>query len=348
MSSPEVWNVGGQAVIEGVMMRSPRCLAVAVRRANGEIVIKEDRWVSVWEKLRFLRWPFFRGGVVFFEALHNGIKALSFSAAQAGLESEEGEAEPSSGEMSKMAVTLTIAFSLVVGFAVFAALPHFVTWLTGLWLGSDALQSGTSVSFHLVDGAIKIAVFVAYLALISRMPDIRRVFQYHGAEHKSIYCYENGEDLTVENARRYTTFHPRCGTSFVLIVLLISIVMFSIVFPLLPVPTGSAVLNQVIYVFIKIPLMFPVAGVAYELVRMSGRHANHPLVRVLTWPGLMLQRITTKEPTDAQLEIALVALQKALWRERVGAAEKVATIDEEGLEVYPSYADFATTVQQAA
>ena len=323
--NPKSCDVGGQAVLEGVMMRSPKCLAIAVRKPSGEIVLKEDVWVSIWDKLKFLRKPFLRGGVVLFESLHNGIKALSFSARHAGLEPvKQGEAAK---EPTSLAITGTIVFSLAIGIAMFVALPHFLTWLAGKGLGNEGLQGGQSVSFHLVDGLIKMSIFVGYLWAISRMKEIHRVFQYHGAEHKSIWTYEKGEDLTVENARKNTRLHPRCGTSFLIIVLMVSIFIFSTVFPFMPRFSETTWLNQLAYVFIKIPLMFPVAGLAYEATKLSGKYPKSPLVRVFTWPGLMLQKITTQEPDDAQLEIALAALRTTLWRERVGAA--VASRDEE-------------------
>ena len=317
-------SVGGQAILEGVMMRSPHSLAVAVRRPNVEIVVKEDRWVSIWERARFLRKPFLRGAVVLFESLHNGMKALTFSADQAsrGIEGEP-EGGPEQAPLSDLALFGTILVSIAFGFALFAALPHFLTWLAGTVLGNASLASGKDLGFQVVDGILKIGVLVGYLALISRMPDIQRVFQYHGAEHKSIYCYEDGKALTVENARGYTTLHPRCGTSFLLITVVVSILLFSAVFPLLPTISETKWLNQLAYVFIKLPLMFPVAGIAYEMTRLSARYPNNPVVRVFTWPGLQLQHITTREPDDTQLEIALVALQMTLRREhalQAGAA----------------------------
>lgn len=318
-------SVGGQAILEGVMMRSPNSLAIAVRRANGEIVVREDRWVSIWHRARWLRKPFLRGAVVLAESMHNGVKALSFSANEAavGLPPEEGGAatnpdgtpqEPE--KLSDLAIAGTLAVSLLFGFALFAALPHFLTWLAGTVLGNASLASGKDLGFQVVDGIIKIAILIGYMAAISRLPDIQRVFQYHGAEHKSIYCYESGQDLTVANARRFTTLHPRCGTSFLLITVVTSIILFSAIFPLLPEVSSVKALNQLAYVFIKLPLMFPVAGIAYEATRLSARFPNNPLVKAFTWPGLMLQHITTKEPDDSQLEIALVALQMTLRREQ--------------------------------
>ncbi len=367
-------SVGGQAILEGVMMRSPHSLAIAVRRPNGEIVVKEDRWVSIWDKAKWLRKPFLRGAVVLFESMHNGMKALTFSADEAAKFLDEQEAaqapalaqadsslhadgpakndavakveavaptaKAAAGGMSQLAIVGTIAVSIAFGFALFAALPHFLTWAAGHLLGSEALLSGKDLGFQVVDGIIKIAVLVGYMALISRMPDIQRVFQYHGAEHKSIYCHEKGLPLTVANARTFTTLHPRCGTSFLLITVVTSIVLFSVIFPLLPEISDKKWLNQLAYVFVKLPLMFPVAGIAYEMTRLSARFPSNPIVRAFTWPGLQLQYITTKEPDDSQLEIALVALQMTLRRELAIAAGQPLPEGDQNAVVFPSYAAF--------
>jgi uncharacterized protein YqhQ len=347
-------SVGGQAILEGVMMRSPHSLAIAVRRASGEIVVKEAAWHSIWEKARWLRKPFLRGAVVLFESLHNGISALTFSANEAarelpveGAEGKPADAKPPTDSgASNLAIAGTIALSVAFGFGMFAALPHFITWLAGVMLGSESLASGKDFGFQIVDGIVKIVFLVGYMALISRMKDIKRVFQYHGAEHKSIYCYEAGLPLTVANARTFSRQHPRCGTSFLLITVVVSILLFSVVFPFLPRISSTGWLNQLAYVFIKIPLMFPVAGIAYEATRLSARHPRNLFVRGFTWPGLMLQNITTQEPDDTQLEIALVALQKTLWREaqlQQNAAAGLPVGDAEPL-VFPTYDAFVSSI----
>jgi uncharacterized protein YqhQ len=351
-------SVGGQAILEGVMMRSPHSLAIAVRRPGGEIVVKEDAWHSIWERAKVLRRPLLRGAVVLFESLYNGIQALTFSADQAARHADNGPQRPdASGAapqeapvgkgddaevLGSWAIAGTIALSLALGFGLFAALPHFLTWLAGIALGNKDLASGKALAFQAVDGVVKVAFLVGYLAAIARLPEIRRVFQYHGAEHKSIWCYEDGHALTVENARSYTTLHPRCGTSFLLITVVVSILLFSVVFPLMPDISERKWLNQLAYVFIKVPLMFPVAGIAYEATRLSARFPRNPIVRLFTWPGLMLQHITTKEPDDQQLEIALVALQMTLRREAaLAAGDSAASVVQEP-EVFDSYAAFLT------
>ena len=342
-------NVGGQAIIEGIMMRSPHSLAIAIRRASGEIVVTERPWEAIWSRLKFLRLPFIRGSVVLIEALVNGIQALYFSAHHAMLDEEErlrreenGEegAEPETplnpdelddkdGAVSRWALYGTIVLSLGLGFALFKGLPHLLTTFVGL--------QTDQVLFHVIDGLIKITLFIGYILLVARLPDMRRVFQYHGAEHKSIYAYENGEDLTVENARKYTTLHPRCGTSFILIVLLSSIFIFMVVFPFLPRFHPHWFVNALLQVAVKLPLMLPIAGLAYEFQRFSSRHMDHWLIRLATKPGLWMQLITTKEPDDSQLEIALVALRKALWRESVGVDDLYDK--ERKIEVYRNLAE---------
>ena len=311
-------NVGGQAVIEGIMMRTPHAFTVAVRTPSGEISVRDDAWQSIWERYRFLRWPFLRGSVVMLESLINGMQALAFSANEAYPE-EAGEGGGKGGKGDKLSqaqIAGTLAMSLAMGMAFFVALPHLLTWGLGLLLGTEALDPNGAL-FHLVDGVIKLLLFLGYLIGISYMEDIRRVFQYHGAEHKVIYAYEAGEALTVENARKYTTLHPRCGTSFLMFVVLVSIFLFTAVFPLLlpsmqELPT---LVRHLAMVAIKIPLMLPIAGISYEAIKWSGKYPDNALLGLLSRPGLWMQRITTKEPSDDQLEVALVALKRALDRE---------------------------------
>jgi len=190
----------------------------------------------------------------------------------------------------------------------------------------------------LIDGVIKVLIFVIYLMVISLMPDIRRVFMYHGAEHKSLYAYEAGDELTVDNARKYTTKHPRCGTSFILIVLLVSIVVFAAIFPLMPELQGlSKLLKNLVYVLIKIPLLVPIAGISYELIRLAGEKKDNPVLRAMSLPGVWLQHITTREPSDDQIEVALAALNTALLMEE----------EQNNGDGIPSRKDGTEHVQQA-
>lgn len=298
------FNVGGQAVLEGVMMRSPSALAVAVRKSNGEVAIKEGPWKSITTRIPLLSWPFFRGGIILIEALINGLDALTFSANQA-LEDETDE------EMGVWAMALTIVVSFGLGILLFVALPHYLSLLLGR---IGPLSFGVrSIAFHSIDGLLKLSFFLGYILLISRIKEIGRVFEYHGAEHKSIFAYEAGKDLTVENAREYTTLHPRCGTAFILIVLILSILIFSLVFPLIiSADQERGWMINILYVFIKILLMMPIAGVAYEFNRFASRHMDRTLLKLAVMPGLWVQKLTTREPTDDQIEIALIALKKAL------------------------------------
>jgi len=288
------------------MMRSPHALVVAVRRPGGEVVYKETRWLPLSERYPLLKWPVLRGGVILFETLANGIQALSFSASQA-LEEEDKELSP-------WALGLTIGFAFALAIALFVVIPHLVT----LWIGKIGpwLFSVESFAFHALDGVVKVALFLLYLWAISLSKDIRRVFQYHGAEHKSIYAYEAGENLTVANARKYSTLHPRCGTAFLLMVLVFSIALFSLVFPALPrFSSVPAALRTAVYIVAKILLLVPIAGLSYEWIRFSGRAMPHPVIRWLMQPGLWLQRLTTREPSDDQVEIGLCALTRALTLE---------------------------------
>jgi len=330
--SPATTTVGGQAVLEGVMMRSPKSFVVAVRRADGQIVVREQGWETLLGSFKPLRWPLLRGSIVLVESLWNGLSALNFSAEQSLPEEErkgESPAAPrqaTAKEKASLAGTLVFSFALAMG--LFVGAPHLLTWLLGVVL---KLPLGTDTfAFHAIDGVFKLLIFLAYLGGISLMPEIRRVFQYHGAEHKAIWTYEKGEALTPENAAKHPRLHPRCGTSFLLIVLSISILLFAAVFPFIPKLSDVAVLNHLAMILIKLPLMLPVAGISYELQRLSARPGCPGFVRWLFAPGMMLQRITTGEPSKDQLEIAVVALSRSLAREEGKAAE-------EGVKLYRDF-----------
>lgn len=286
------------------MMRSPKAMAIVCRRPSGELVVKDEVWRSISGRLKFLRWPFFRGTVVFIEAMVNGIQALTFSANQALEEEEEG------GPLSPWAMAGTIALALALAVGLFVVAPHVLSLLLGRAFDSEI--GVRSVSFHVIDGILKVAFFIGYIAAISLLKDIKRLFMYHGAEHMSIHTYEAKEPLTVAFARRHSTLHPRCGTAFLLLVLLISIAFFALVFPFLPRPQGPGWLVQAAFIGVKMLLLLPIAGTAYEVTRLAGKHPDNPWVRPLIWPGLVLQRLTTKRPTDDQLEVALCALESAL------------------------------------
>jgi len=261
------------------------------------------------EKWPFLKKPFLRGCIVLYEALFNGIQALTYSAQEALGEEEE--------KLSPFALGGTIALALGGAVLLFVVIPHLATLGIGALAGTDL--GVRSVWFHVIDGVIKVSIFVGYILMISLMKEIRRVFQYHGAEHKSIHAYEKGEELTIENARKYPTLHARCGTAFLLLVLVFSIFLFTAVFPLLPKDIiGNKILTNVFYILVKIVLLLPIAGCSYEFIRLGEKYDN-PVLRTLLLPGMWLQKLTTREPSDDQIEVALVALKKTLEKEEIWA-----------------------------
>ena len=305
-------NVGGQAVIEGVMMRAPRTMTVAVRVPSGEILLKKDPLRILSDEWKFLKWPILRGTIALFSSLALGLKALNFSANCAMEEAKTGSGDRSGDRstgkpMTDLAVGLTMALSVGLGLALFFYLPLFIT--QGLKNVMPATQS-SSLMFNMVDGVIRMTLFLLYIFAISRMKDIRRVFEYHGAEHKVIYAYEAGEALTVDNARKYSTLHPRCGTSFLLIVMVLSILVFSFV------PKSAPFYMKALSRVVLIPF---IAGLSYEFIKLSSKKKDNPVMKALTTPGLWLQKLTTREPSDDQLEVALRALSEAIDGENKGA-----------------------------
>lgn len=302
-------SIGGQAVLEGVMMRSPHFVATAVRTPTGSVKIRSARFESISSRIPFFKKPVIRGVVTLIESMIQGIHSLSFSATIA---SEEEQGEP----ISQWAIAGSMLTAFALGMALFVALPHVVTAIV---TSPEYLNiSASSPGFHLIDGGLKMVILLTYVYLIGLMKDIHRVFQYHGAEHKSIYAFEQGEDLIVENAKRHTTLHPRCGTSFLLFLVLISVIVFSILFPLLGLSTlsNNKILNHLFMIFAKIVLMLPVAGISYEFIKACSIRMNKPFFRMLIWPGLTLQNLTTREPDEGQLEIALIALRQVLLLEK--------------------------------
>jgi uncharacterized protein YqhQ len=290
--------IGGQAVLEGVMMRSLTGYSVAVRQPNGEVAIKKDKLVSITAKYPFLKFPVLRGSVVLIQSLILGMRALNYSASVA-TENEAGEQE-----MSNWAMASTMLVAMVVGLGVFILAPLGITNLIRHFF---APHMG-NIAYNAIDGVLRAVFFFIYIISISFMDDIKRVFQYHGAEHKTVYTFEANEELTVENARTKSTLHPRCGTSFLMFVMAISILVFSLVPS--TVPFAVKFLARVVL----IPL---IAGLAYEVIRFSARHLGNPVCRLLTRPGMLLQKITTKEPDDLQLAVAIIALKEALMFDAV-------------------------------
>lgn len=293
-------QVGGQAVIEGVMMRSPSMVSVACRRADGSIIVRQHPYISIGARFKILALPILRGAVVLMEALMLGVHALIFSGDVAMVDESNRKNRQGSGSRpgdrttwQKIWVGLTVAFAFALGIGLFFYVPLLLTE----WLGAR-----TGFWFNLVDGVIRLIFFLAYLMLIARMKDIRRVFEYHGAEHKSIFAFENGAGLTPENARQCTRFHPRCGTSFLLIVMVVAIVVF--MFLGRPTTIGERLLRLA---FVPV-----IGGMSYELIRLSDKGYHSSFWRIFIAPGLWLQRLTTNEPDRGQLEVAIVALKAAL------------------------------------
>lgn len=285
-------NIGGQAVIEGVMMRSPSCIATAVRKPSGEIVYKKTKISSKKGKLAEV--PFIRGAVMLFDALVLGVKELTFSANEA--EEKEGE------QITQKEAILTTIVSLGLGIGLFIVLPSLI----GSFLFFD-----NKLYSNILEAVLRLIFFILYIWLISFSKDVKRVYQYHGAEHKSIYAYENQLELTPENAKKFTTLHPRCGTSFLLIVMFIAIIVFSTIDFIFPTP-ATVVGKILVKVLLRVLLMPLIAGISYEIQRYSSKHLNNPIIKAIAFPGLSLQRITTKEPDLQQLEVAIVAIKAAL------------------------------------
>lgn len=297
MSEEKKPNIGGQAVIEGVMMRAPNKFVIAVRQPDGKIALKRED-IKI-DSNKILKKPLLRGLIALYDSVVLGIKALNFSAEKAMPE----EYEKNGGKSSKTETYLSMALGLALGIGLFLYLPLL---LTDLSKKIFPLVSESFLVFNLVDGMLRIMFFILYLIIISRMKDIQRVFAYHGAEHKSIFAFEKGLDLTVENARKMSRLHPRCGTSFLLIVLIVSIFVFSLI------PKDSHFLIKLGSRIVFMPL---IAGISYEILKLSGRHSDNLIVKILIAPGLWLQKITTREPDDSMLEVAILSIKEAVRKD---------------------------------
>ncbi len=348
--------IGGQAVLEGVMMRAPKSFAVVVRRGDGSLLVRERAMPE--RPGGIARWPLFRGVASVVESLKLGGEALRFSAEQLerDLAAQTGGAGPGRGALGVLGAFGLSLFALVtddargpgpgpgpgtagdggarsareagaqsrgtwlmlaVALAFFVAIPQAAAAGASRVLGLGLEVQ--SAPFQAITGAFKLAVVVGYLLAIRRIPEIRRVFQYHGAEHKTISAYEAGEPLTVERAREKTTLHPRCGTTFLVMVALVSILVFTAIGAALPrIRTGSALLDNVAFFLEKLPFLPVVAAFTFELQRVLARRCTTGPLRALLWPGFVVQRITTAEPSDDQLEVALASLRATLFRQEAG------------------------------
>lgn len=314
------------------MMRSPRGIAIAVRRPDKSIALRESDWKPMLASPAW-KLPLLRGVATMVDAMHAGYAALGWSGEQQLTEDEKAQVQES--RLGRLVYVVPALFAL----GLFVAAPQGLTYLAGRYLGlgsSDLLDP----RFHAATAGAKLLILLSYLLLISRFRDIQRFFQYHGAEHKVISTHEAGLELTVENARAQTTLHPRCGTTFLVVVVLISAIVFAVVLPfVMPfMPRFEGLLGHVFAFLIKLPLLPVIAAVAYELQRISARYCTTGPLRALLWPGFLVQKITTREPTDDQLEIALVALRAAIWRQH--AVGELPRGDESPI-VYASFDEFA-------
>ena len=284
-------DIGGQAVIEGVMMRSGNLYSVAVRNPEKEIILKKEK---IKELPKPLKWPLLRGVVGLAQSLSIGIRALLYSAEVSGHEEETP---------STFSLYMTVITAFAIGIGLFLLLPLYGTRLLGIVYQPI---SDSSLIFNLVDGVIRVLVFLIYILSICLSKDIRRVFQYHGAEHKAVNAFEAGVELTPENTDKYSTLHPRCGTSFLLVVMMISILIFSLI------PKDWSFIEKFLSRLVLIPL---IAGSSYEFIKYSSKKMSNPFVRILAMPGLWLQKLTTGIPSHDQLEVAISALKEVLEKD---------------------------------
>lgn len=296
---PRSTKVGGQAVIEGVMMIAPQKVSIAVRNPEGDIIVDVHERNQRFKKMRIFRWFFFRGIVSLIEMLYEGLNAINYSAKIAFQQEEERPKRRGEGFLSGAFTFIAVALALFI----FLFLPIFIASTTGL--------DSRPVLFNMVTGGLRIIFFIGYILAISLIPEVKRLFQYHGAEHKSIFCWEDGKALTFENCAPYQTRHPRCGTSFIFVVLIVAIIFFALidtlVFTVWKIP--SIKLLRLVIHLCCLPFLI---GISYEIIRFAGNHKQNPILRILLGPGLAFQYITTKEPNRQQLEVGFAALRSAL------------------------------------
>ncbi|NLL66107.1 MAG: DUF1385 domain-containing protein [Clostridiaceae bacterium] len=326
----EIWrkpkvcsNIGGEALIEGVMMRGNNKIAMSVRKTTGEIYTETKPSVPVTKKHKFLGLPFIRGGVSLIESMLVGVRVLMESAELVDFTEEDEKESKFDLWMKKWLgekyFSYMIYFSVVIALAfsigLFMLLPNFIAGLFSF----DKQTTGGALLANLIEGVIRISLFILYVFLVSKNKEIKRVFQYHGAEHKTIYAYENEEELTVENVRKHTTLHPRCGTTFMFIVIIISIIVFAF----------AGWHNPLINMLLRLALLPVIAGISYEAFKLSARSSSK-FVRLISIPGLMLQKITTQEPDDSMLEVAIASL-KAVLQEAPDTEENSTAVPEGAL-----------------
>ncbi|MBI5475234.1 MAG: DUF1385 domain-containing protein [Ignavibacteriales bacterium] len=317
-------QVGGQAVIEGVMMRGPKKIATAVRRSNGDVLVRKREYKSLGEKYKFFKLPILRGAAGLVEMMFIGIETLNFSAeiAMHDLDEKErnnGGTVKKKKSASNLRLSLTVIFALLMGVAIFFITPLFIT--TKLFdVEQDAFW------FNIIAGGIRLSILLLYLLGISLMKDVKRLFEYHGGEHKAVMSFESSKEITLESAKYSSRFHPRCGTSFILIVALASMLLFSVIDSFLILWLGKLTLP--IRLMTHLPLVPLVGGVSYEFIRWSSKKTDTFIGRILVAPGLWMQRITTKEPNQEQLEVALIALRAALDLDEVKPVKYIQNVSE--------------------
>jgi len=301
--------VGGQAVLEGVMMRSPHAWAIACRKPSGEVSTHSEPLERLSEKRKWMAWPVVRGVVTLGHAMTLGFRALKFSA---NVALDESQPEPAEGKKKLEISGWMAAVNIVISVGFFIFMYKFLPLVAATELKRVNPLFGEQIIFNLVDGIIRIALFLLFIWGVSLWNDIHRVYEYHGAEHKTVYAFENGDPLDTAAVQKYSTFHPRCGTSFLMTVMIISIVVYT----LIPVTTFAARFA------VRIALLPVIAGLSYEIIRFAAKHRGS-LFALMTAPGLWLQRITTQPPSDAQAECAIVALDHAMALEKEHGGELV-------------------------
>jgi uncharacterized protein YqhQ len=306
MTTKKQIAVGGQAVLEGVMMRGPEHLATAIRRADKTIEYKKQPFISVTQKVKWLGWPIIRGFVSLIEMMMIGVQTLTFSADRYELDmKEESKAKK---EKSNLRNQTESFFSYVIAFGLAILLFGVLPYKVADWVH----LSKNNMTFNLFAGMIRIVFFVIYVWIISRMKDVHRVFQYHGAEHKNVHAYEQNCNLTPAEIQNFSTLHPRCGTSFMVFVLLIAILFFSLVDTLVSLYIIHGKIPWALRLSYHLLLIPLVSGISYEVLKLSGKNVNHPLVKIMIVPGMALQKLTTQEPDDEMVEVALIAMKAAL------------------------------------
>lgn len=304
-------SVGGQALIEGVMMQGPRGMATAVRKPDGEILTEYHTIKLLRNKNKFFNIPVIRGIVAFAESMIMGYKTLMYSAEVSGMEEFEEEDMSKferwlNDKLGEKIVSIVTAIGSVLGFVLAFLLFFYFPVL--VFNKANEWANGAITNFQgLIEGGMKIIIFIIYIAAVSRMKDVKRLFMYHGAEHKSIACYEAGLDLTVENAKKCTRFHPRCGTSFIFVVLIFSIIFYTIIAKIFP----AIAAVRILWLILKLIFLPVIMGICYEFIRYAGRHDNL-FVKIVSAPGLWMQRLTTKEPTDDILEVGIAAIKAVI------------------------------------